>query len=217
MKYDPTIAARLKLNLLTSRKMSGPIPIHRVPYERLSYRRFLIETLGLSDDDLETKEKVGNRLNALIAEPCLMPADVHAKNPLKANAFTISLMRHLGVDPIRLLLAGHDARMQATDGVRSIAMKIDRALGKERDVDRADQLDVKITLAPGVFWKGSRLTARKTAVPQSIVGTLEGRPIRDVVGHDWNGWDAVRITAAQRKGNSLVIDTDAGATVPLQR
>jgi hypothetical protein len=216
MKYDPTIAARLKLNFLTSRKMSGPISIHRVPYERLSYKRFLLETLGLTDEDLETKEKTGQRLNALIAEPCVMPTDIHAKNHLEVDAFTNSLMRHLGVDPVRLLLAGHDARMQATDGVRSITMKIDRALGKERDAGAPDRLDIKITLAPGVFWKGSRLTARKTALPQSIVGTLQGRPIRDVVGHDWDGWDAVRITSAQRKGDSLVIDTDACGTIPLQ-
>lgn len=207
-RIDASVGRRLRSSISTMETMRGTMRVLRKPMDPRDYRAFLTDTLMLRDEDMSDAHAIDARIGGTIGMDCLMP-DAVAEGNLQVSATSLALARHMGVDPVRLMLAAHDAKPRAVDGDQTIAVCIERAFGRQKANGVADRLDIRIGLAPGATWRGARLSMRRTQLPEAMTAVLAGRMLTDVLAHPWEGWHGVRITGALRKGDSLIIDTDA--------
>lgn len=214
-RIDPTVARRLRAAVATMEGMRRDTGVHRTIMTPPRFRQFLGETLLLQDEDLKDAEAIAQRLADGIGRPCVVPDAIGEANRIHANAVGMALARHMGVDPVRLVMCAYDARARVTDGDRIVEASIVRALGAAARRGDVDEIAIKVTLGKGVTWHRGRLSARTMQLPDSVLRQLPGRTMRSVTDHDWRGWDDISITSAMRRGGSLVIETDAVRLEPV--
>lgn len=206
---NPSIGKKLRSAVTTLEVMNRTTMVLREPMEPARFKTFLSDTLLLSEKQRGSAEDIVARVSETIALPCAMPDDLARDNRFEINRVSIQLARHLGVDPIRLMLAAYDAWAKASDGDASIHAEIKRSWGRQRQRGRADRLDIQIDLGGGALWRGSRMTLRRTVMPDAVVNALPGRNMADIVSHPWPGWRDISIVGASVSGDSLLIETDA--------
>lgn len=210
---DPSIGRRIRACISSIEALRGDTSVHRAVMKPAEFRTFLSETLGLACDDLEDSQTITERLSAHLHRACEAPSSIRNLNSLMVSAAGLSLARHMGVDPLRLAMCAFDARGRASDGAKVVDVEIRRALGRAARQGEPDRLSVRITLANGVVWLGRRMTARDSVIPAAMLTTLPGRTMRAITDHPWAGWEDITITSTERRGNSLIIDTDAVSEV----
>lgn len=214
-RIDPTVGRRLRAAVATMEEMRRHTGVHRASMDAPRFRRFLGETLLLDADDLADATTISERLGREIGRPCEVPDAIAAANRMQANSTGLALSRHMGVDPVRLVLCAYDARARAVDGHRVVEASVRRALGAAARRGEVDEIGIKVTLARGVSWQGRRMCARSVDLPDSVLGDLPGRSMRCLTDHRWEGWDRISIVSAVRRGHSLIVDTDATGMEPV--
>ena len=208
---DPSVGGRIRACTSAADAFGGATCVHGVAMERPAFRRFLRDTLLLEGQEDVDAEAVGARLAAVAGERFEAPPEIAAANRLGIPSGSLSLARHMGIDPVRLAMCAFDARGRAGDGARCVEATVRRALGRERTRGASDAILVKVTLSRGVTWTGRRLTARSTVVPAAVLQDLPGHSMRVVTDHSWSGWDSITVRSVERRGDSLIVDTDADA------
>lgn len=206
---DPSIGKRLRSSISTLEKMRRSTCVLRASLEPNSFQRFMTDTLLLQEQDMVDAEGLAARICDTLSMACMMPDEIVAQNRFEMNVMNVALSQHMGVDPIRLLLAAFDAKARAIEGERSVEITLKRSWGKRRKAGKPDQLDMRIMLAKDVMLRGSRITARRTQLPEAVINTLPGRRLDDIIQFPWEGWKDIGIVGAARRGDSLIIDTDA--------
>lgn len=165
---------------------------------------FIRTDLGIPDDADEGGIEVA--LLASLATPFETRGKIQeALQDATICGVDLALARHVGFDPLRLFAMTHDTSVaRIEDGPRSY-----RSIPRYKD-RLIDRIEVAFTLARGVSWRNGTLTSRRAGLPQTLAAALPGRPLSQVVDHDWPGWRDVVITSAS-------VETEGTLTVRTER
>ena len=164
---------------------------------------------SVTDRDVTFGYRVGTLLSDATPEAVERLAGYVAPSLLarSCDAGTIRILRDAGVNPLALLLIEillddttarmHLVRTPKSQGAEGIGYVELDAGG--RGVDRA-----VVTLGSKVWWDGSKLTLPRGAVPDTVIPTLAGRRLRDVVVHPAFGHETVELVDVTNLGTIAV-------------
>jgi len=192
-----------------SRSVGGSFKVLGTVLSDVVLREMIRDALGIGDDMVEpeaVEAHIGRTMGAAVALPDQL---AQALTDASIARDDVDLARHMGVDPLRLLTAGHAATATAVNGkerVRSIPLWQD---------GRLDRVDVAFTLGKGVTWRRGTLRSTNTQIPHTLLDSMEGRTLDGIVDHGWEGWKRLRVKRASQSGRTLVIQTGDQAETTL--
>lgn len=195
-----TIAPSLVTIRSASRSVAGSFRFLGTTISDVQMRQLLQETLGIYDD-MDAK-KIESHIIATIGDPIKLPEylmDTLGNATIAVD--DVDLARSIGVDPLRLLMLGHEVLATVSSGqtkIRSVPLWNER---------RLVHIDVAFTLRPGVTWRRGTLHSTKTQIPVIMLDSMTGRTLDGLFDHPWSGWKKLRVERAQQAGGALVLHT----------
>lgn len=207
--FHPSVSAGLAQSITTSFRLQQPVRVLGVPLPPKEYAQFVEDTLQLGEKDKANKKLINRRLSETLHLPCNMPPAIAADNAFDMNETMAGLCRYLGVDPVRFLLASSSGKAHLVDGEKKIIFTMKRAFSRQIAKGEISHLDIQVWLERGIHWRGNQLTISRTILPQAVQEMLAGKELTEIFSHPWTGWEKIMIQKTSRRGDSLVITTDA--------
>lgn len=211
MNWTPhrAIAESLLTLRAASRSVAGSFKVLGEIVSDVRLRDIIRTTLGISDD-MDTPALIEAHVGSTIGKPVELPEQLATGLERARIAIDdVGLARHMGVDPLRLLLLGHDTIATVTGGrarIRSVPLWLD---------GRLDRVEVAFTLGKGVTWRNGTLRSTNTRIPETMLDSMEGRTLDGIVDHRWDGWKRLRVERASQSGRTLVLATGRQAETTL--
>lgn len=205
---NPSIASRIASSRAAASTIGSSFRMLGATVSDTELLGIIRHTLAIPDD-APTGE-----ITRIIAGTLHMPLQV--PRPLEPSLSTATmaaddalLARHLGVDPLRLLLAGSDAVAMVTRGAMTV-----RAIPKWRDA-ALEHVDMSFKLARDVTWRGGRLTVRGGRLPHALTDAMVGRRLDSVHDESWDGWKRLVVQSAAQTASTVTFDTGRQERVTL--
>lgn len=196
---NPSIAARIASSRAAARSVGSTFRLLGHVVSDAMLIDVVRDTLGIPDEaeGEDIAQAVSSALHLPVATPAMMAPALMAATIASDDAL---LARYLGVDPLRLLLAGNDAVAKVTRGAMSL-----RVIPKWRNA-ALEHVDISFKLARDVTWRNGRLAVRGTQLPHAVTDALVGRGLDSVHDESWEGWKRLVIQSAVQTVNTVTFD-----------
>lgn len=205
---NPTIAARIAATRAAARSVGMSFHLLGHTVSDATLIDIVRDTLGIPDEaeGEDMAHAVSSTLHLPVATPITIAPALMTATIARDDAL---LARHLGVDPLRLLLAGNDAVAKVTRGAMSL-----RVIPKWRNA-ALEHVDISFKLARDVTWRNGRLAVRGTQLPHAVTDAMVGRGLDSVHNESWEGWKRMVVQSAVQTANTVTFDTGRQERVTL--
>lgn len=82
--------------------------------------------------------------------------------------------------------------------------------------DASDEITAEITISNKIKWDGEILTIKSEKFPESMIMSMIGKSLSEIIDHPWQGWENIRVLKCTNNRNSVHLKTDAKDLSPLE-
>lgn len=83
-------------------------------------------------------------------------------------------------------------------------------------VEASDEITAEITISSKIKWDGEQLTIKNEKFPESMIMSMIGKSLSEIIDHPWQGWENIRVLKCTNNRNSVYLKTDAKDLSPLK-